>query len=473
MAIFTAIPEKTQTAAAMKRVINYVMQDKKTVYEDDDGNRQKLVSGQNCVAESAYHEFMATKRRFHKTNGVYFKQYVQSFQPDCGATPEMIHQIGMEMAEAFEGFEVVVATHIDRDHWHNHFVVNSVNSETGLKIQINEKGLEELRRKSDEICMKYGLEVLAPYQKPKERTMNGREYHAAIRGKSQKLRLMNAIDLAVARSRSKKRFIEEMKKLGYGVKWIDRYKYITYTTPEGLRIRDNRLFEEKYLKTNMEGLFAYEYIRTQDDESDRGYLRIRDAGRIRGTEQVTGTDRGNGGRDSRADPTDIPDAEAGAVQSAGEIYRSNWERHCREHGFDIRIADSEGFSQTERYAGYTDVQSEKQCGQRHTLDEIFNRAENIRTDTEYQQDADSKTGGTESGAEGAGYEPVEDANEMGADWSDTAALGISLAADVAAVAGGKSNEEPEQKRPIRERKHGRKKKKQDQEPEEQGSIMTM
>ena len=68
---------------------------------------------------------------------------------------------------------------------------------------------------------------------------------------------------------------------------------------------------------------------------------------------------------------------------------------------------------------------------------------------------------------------MEDANEMGADWSDTAALGISLAADVAAVAGGKSNEEPEQKRPIRERKHGRKKKKQDQEPEEQGSIMTM
>ena len=121
MAIFTAIPEKTQTAAAMKRVINYVMQDKKTVYEDDDGNRQKLVSGQNCVAESAYHEFMATKRRFHKTTGVFFKQYVQSFSPNCGTTPEQIHQIGLEMAESFEGFEVVVATHIDRDHWQDEF----------------------------------------------------------------------------------------------------------------------------------------------------------------------------------------------------------------------------------------------------------------------------------------------------------------------------------------------------------------
>ena len=67
------------------------------------------------------------------------------------------------MAKAFEGFEVVVATHIDRDHWHNHFVVNSVNSETGLKIQINEKGLEELRNRSDEICQQFGLEVLTPY----------------------------------------------------------------------------------------------------------------------------------------------------------------------------------------------------------------------------------------------------------------------------------------------------------------------
>ena len=472
MAIFKAIQGKTQTAAAMKRVINYVMQDKKTVYEDDNGNRHKLVSGQNCVAESAYHEFMATKRRFHKTTGVYYKQYVQSFKPDCGATPEQIHQIGLEMAEAFEGFEVVVATHIDRDHWHNHFVVNSLNSETGLKIQINEKGLEELRRKSDEICKRHGLEVLAPYQKPKQRTMNGREYHAAIRGKSQKLKLMNAIDLAVARSRSKKRFIEEMKKLGYGVKWIDRYKYITYTTPEGLRIRDNRLFENKYLKTNMEELFAYEYERTQADESDRGSLRIRNTGRIRETERVTGTDGGNSRRDSGADPTEVPDAQAGAVQSTGEIYRTDWESHCREHGFNIRITDSGGHNQAEGNAGNADVSSEKQRGKRNTLDEIFNRADNIQADGEYQQDAGSEVGGIKNGTESAGYESVEDASEMGAGWSDTAALGINLAADIAAIAGGGSNDNSERKRPIRERKHGQKKK-QDQEPEDQGYNLTM
>ena len=164
MATFVAISEKTQTATAMKRVLNYVMQDKKTNY-----NGVNLVSGQNCVPESAYEEFMATKNHYGKVSGVFFKQYVQSFKPDCGVTPQTIHKIGLEMAKAFDGLEVVVATHIDRDHWHNHFVVNSVNCETGYKIQINEKGLEALRHKSDEICQQYGLETLKPYEKPKQR----------------------------------------------------------------------------------------------------------------------------------------------------------------------------------------------------------------------------------------------------------------------------------------------------------------
>lgn len=92
MATFVAIPEKTQTATAMKRVLDYVMQDKKTMFYDrGNGCSYKLVSGQNCVPEAAFNEFMATKHRFNKAKGVFFKQYVQSFKPDCGATPQQIH----------------------------------------------------------------------------------------------------------------------------------------------------------------------------------------------------------------------------------------------------------------------------------------------------------------------------------------------------------------------------------------------
>lgn len=64
-ATFVAIPEKTQTATAMKRVLDYVMQDKKTMFYDNENDcSYKLVSGQNCVPEAAFNEFMATKHRF-------------------------------------------------------------------------------------------------------------------------------------------------------------------------------------------------------------------------------------------------------------------------------------------------------------------------------------------------------------------------------------------------------------------------
>lgn len=242
----------------MRKVLDYVMQDYKTVYNDI-----KLVSGQNCIPNSAYSEFMATKNQYSKANGVFFKQYVQSFKPNT-ATPEVIHQIGIETAKYFNGFEVVVATHIDRDHWHNHFVVNSVNCETGLKIQINEKGLEELRNYSDKICQPFGVETLKPYTKPKQKSMNTREYRAAMKGESWKFALMAMIDRAMKHCRTKDEFRKYMKRNGYDVKWQDNYKYITYTCPNNMKCRDIRLHEEKYRKENME--LEFRLRRTQTEE---------------------------------------------------------------------------------------------------------------------------------------------------------------------------------------------------------------
>lgn len=234
------------------------MQNYKTIY-----NGVKLVSGQNCIPNSAYSEFMATKNQYNKANGVFFKQYVQSFKPNT-ATPEIIHQIGIETAKYFYGFEVVVATHIDRDHWHNHFVVNSVNCETGLKIQINEKSLEELRNYSDKICQQFGIETLKPYQKPNQKSMNTREYRAAEKGQSWKFALMAMIDRAMKHCRTKDEFLKYMKRYGYDVKWQDNYKYITYTCPNNMKCRDIRLHEGKYRKENMELEFRLRGAQTKE-----------------------------------------------------------------------------------------------------------------------------------------------------------------------------------------------------------------
>lgn len=269
MAIVTAIKEKTQSRTAMKKVMDYVAQDYKTLFQNENGEQCRLLSGQNCCGETAFQEFMATKKQYRKENKVFFYQYVQSFKPNCGATPQEIHQMGIELARRFEGFEVQIATHIDRDHWHNHLIVNSVSCETGLKLQFNEKDLEQLRTLSDEICLAHGLEILKPYQKPAMKPMSAGEYRSAVRGGSFKFQLMNAIDTALSQSRTQAEFTACMEEMGYGVRWIPHHKYITYTVPTGQRCRDNKHHDEKYLKERMEQHFA-QLERTQGFEQAAG-----------------------------------------------------------------------------------------------------------------------------------------------------------------------------------------------------------
>jgi len=95
--------------------------------------------GKTAAQKTAYAEFMATKKQYAKEKGVYFYQYVQSFKPDEKISSNEIHQMGIELARYFEGYEVLIATHIDRDHYHNHLIVNSVSCENGKKLQFNEK----------------------------------------------------------------------------------------------------------------------------------------------------------------------------------------------------------------------------------------------------------------------------------------------------------------------------------------------
>ncbi len=118
---------------------------------------------------------------------------------------------------------------------------------------MSKKDLQYLKDYSDEICAKMGASVIP--KKDKTNYIKRNEYRVAERGESWKFKLINAIDLSIAESTCKDDFIKTMNKLGYQVNWTDTRKYITYTTPEGYKCRDNKLFEEKYLKGNMEDEF--------------------------------------------------------------------------------------------------------------------------------------------------------------------------------------------------------------------------
>ena len=232
----------------MSAVMNYAMKTEKTLCEGE-----RLVSGLNCSPETVYHEFINTKLLHGKDSGRMYYHMVQSFPKGEDVPPKIAHEMAVRLAEHFKDYEVLICTHTDRDHIHSHFIINSVAFDSGRKFHISTPEIEPIRQLNDRLCMEYGFEICQPKSKyDRTKSMGVSEYHAAAKGESWKMRLMNTIDECMKHAASKDEFIELMEFEGYGVKWTDTRKSITYTTPKGMKCRDDRLHESKYLKERME-----------------------------------------------------------------------------------------------------------------------------------------------------------------------------------------------------------------------------
>ena len=252
MATVTFIKYQKQSAGALRGVAQYVSQDEKTL----DENGSQLISGQNCTPQLVSQEFQATRDMCHKESPVWFYHYVQSFSPDEVITGEQAHQLAKEFAaKAWPDSEVLIATHLDAEHIHTHFIVNAVCWETGKMLRQGPNTLRSLRQLSDELCLKHGFSVLPQQKKKQSQGMGTREYRSAAKGESWKFRLMNTIDQCMQFAASKEEFISLMESEGYQVRWTASRKNITYTTPQGMKCRDDRLHELKYTKEVMEREF--------------------------------------------------------------------------------------------------------------------------------------------------------------------------------------------------------------------------
>ena len=244
MAIVTAI--STKGGGGGKATLEYICRDDKT-------DNQKYVTALNCSLSTVYQEFKNTREMYGKTGGIKYYHFVQSHPSGYEIQPELAHRIAVEFAEkAFKGHECVVATHIDAEHIHSHIVFNSVNAETGMKYHSNKFTLNDIRNISDEICQKYGVQTLEkPVVNQRTNGITTGEYRSAMKGESWKIDLMNVIDEVMKRAKTQKQFCFLMRQRGYGVRWEDSRKYITYTCPNGKRCRDNRLHEARYSKEMM------------------------------------------------------------------------------------------------------------------------------------------------------------------------------------------------------------------------------
>ena len=355
--------QKTQTVGGLHGVITYCCRPAKVAYQG-----RALISGVNCVPQAALLEFMNTKRQYKSTGGRMYYHMIQSFRPDDPVTPEQAHEIALKLAQQIPGYEIIVATHTDREHLHSHFVINSVSYETGLKYHSNEESLMALRRASDELCMQYSLSVVKPkkQKQKKERTMSDREYRAYAKGNSWKMDLEITVDECMAQARSREHFIRLMEYNGYEVKWTDTRKNITYTTPDGHKCCDDKMNGLKYLKEMME----YEFRIRQKicHRNAGGAARETFAGRngysrrSRDGEELGGNDRlaenadQDPGRDSGASGhPDHGEAVTAVHGSAAGDSAAGWAGQPGSHGAVPADPDAGSAEHHQHDAGYDEV----------------------------------------------------------------------------------------------------------------------
>jgi len=223
-------------------VINYAMNPDKT-------EQQFYVSGINCQANSAYEEMKNVKAFFHKEDKILGFHAYQSFKEKV--SPELAHKIGLELAKEIWGdrFQVIVTTHLNTEHTHNHFVINSVSFVDGLKYYDNHTTYSRIRHVSDELCKEYGLNILTE-KATKANLKYDNFYKKSLYNDNYSNTAKKEIDLAIRQAYSYDDFLYLMKKLDYEIT-IRAGKMSIRKNNYKRNIRIERRFGENYTIDNI------------------------------------------------------------------------------------------------------------------------------------------------------------------------------------------------------------------------------
>lgn len=236
----------------LHNVIDYIEADYKT-------EQQFYVTGVNCNPKTALEEMTITKEQYGKTGGILGYHAFQSFA-DGEVTPEQCHAIGVKLAEEMWGdrFEVVVSTHLNSDHYHNHFVINSVSFKDGKRYYNKRETYAELRRLSDSLCEEYGLSVIQ--EKPcRNSKINYANYQKNTNNK------VNYYSIA-------KENLDKEKINSYNLEWLEHFKNIKKLDKIDRNIVDSYISNiyvnedgsiDIIFRYNEQYKIALEYLKTQ------------------------------------------------------------------------------------------------------------------------------------------------------------------------------------------------------------------
>ena len=210
-------PEAIAARQSVGDVINYAVNAEKT-------EQMMYVTGINCTPENAAEQFMETKRFWGKTGGRLAYHGYQSFlESDREITPEKAHEIGVRLAQELWGdrFEVIVATHLNTGHLHNHLLVNSVSFMDGYKYRRTKRDYRQMREVSDRLCKEAKLHTIENPSIMRGKTYN--EWAAEKQGKPTiRGTIRDDIDYAIRTSKCEEDFANTMKDLGYEFKFFKK-----------------------------------------------------------------------------------------------------------------------------------------------------------------------------------------------------------------------------------------------------------
>lgn len=260
---------------AINGVVEYAADDMKT-------EKRAYVTCLNCSEENAAQQFMETKRLWSqitgmdKTSGRVCYHGYQSFL-EGEVTAETAHEIGVELAARLWGneYEVVVATHCNTNHYHNHFILNNVSLIDGHKFFNSPLDYQAMRRESDRLCLEHRISII---EEPTGRGQNYQEYMAEKNGKPTNRSLIRSdIDRAVKASVTEREFYRILEEMGYELKlYTENGRMLKYPAlrPPGAKglFRFHKLSESGYSLEEIRDRIAVNYHRKNpfpDEETEK------------------------------------------------------------------------------------------------------------------------------------------------------------------------------------------------------------
>lgn len=243
--------------STLSLAVDYIINNDKTTEILAD---EIFVSTYHCNDTSVEFDFLLTQNLAKQVKGDYSKvggknilawQIIQSFSPKDNITPKQAHEIGLELAKEFleEKYEYILATHLDKEHLHNHIIFNATSFKTLKNFRCN-RNIEHLRLRdiSNNICKKNNLSILE-YNTKVNRKQYNIEADISKKDKSFKSILKNDIDNIIKNSINFDNFIMRMQNLGYQV--VDDKNGLSFKNNEQKYYTRLKSLGEIYSKENI------------------------------------------------------------------------------------------------------------------------------------------------------------------------------------------------------------------------------